>query len=276
LIIALAPIAFLATTPFAILDIPKFLEDTLFEVRHYSTGHAGMEGNSLAWYLQYMWETAGLIFVLSALEIARGLYSRVKEVILLSVFPLVYFAFISSFAVRNDRTFLPLAPFLFLLAASFVVQVLERANRLQSNTLRRLSVLGIVCVLVAGFILPTSRTIADTVQLTAVDGREISREWIDRNIPAGARIALESYSPFVDPNRFSVQGFVRMIDHEPEWYMENGFDYLVFSQGMHGRFYAEPEKYSMETSQYDDLFNRFTLVRKFSDGGYEIRIYKTE
>ena len=67
-----------------------------------------------------------------------------------------------------------------------------------------------------------------------------------------------------------------MIDYEPEWYRQNGFDYLIFSQGMYGRFYAEPERYSMEVAQYDDLFNRFTLTRKFSDGGYEIRIYKAK
>ena len=40
-----------------------------------------------------------------------------KTTSLLSVFPVVYFAFISRFAVRNDRIFLPFIPFLFLSAA---------------------------------------------------------------------------------------------------------------------------------------------------------------
>ena len=69
---------------------------------------------------------------------------------------------------------------------------------------------------------------------------------------------------------------MRIIDHEPEWYIENGFEYLVFSQGMYGRFYLEPERYNMQVSQYDSFFNRFELIMKFIDGDYEIRIYKVK
>jgi hypothetical protein len=73
-----------------------------------------------------------------------------------------------------------------------------------------------------------------------------------------------------------VQGFGRLIDHEPEWYVEKGFDYLVFSQGMYGRFYQNPERYKKEILQYEDFFRRFNLVNVFTDGGYEIRIYKVK
>ena len=54
------------------------------------------------------------------------------------------------------------------------------------------------------------------------------------------------------------------------------FEYLVFSQGMYGRFYNEPEIYSSEVSQYDGFFSRFGLVKMFTDGDYEIRNYKVE
>ena len=55
--------------------------------------------------------------------------------------------------------------------------------------------------------------------------------------------------------------------------IENGFDYLVFGQGMYQRFYREPEKYSVEVAQYDSFFNRFTLLKAFTDGDYEVRVY---
>ncbi len=71
-----------------------------------------------------------------------------------------------------------------------------------------------------------------------------------------------------------MHGFGRMIDHKPEWYIDQGFDYLVFSEGMYGRFYREPERYRSEISQYESLFSRFDLVKVFNDGGYEIRVYK--
>ncbi len=272
----LCGLGFLATTPFALLDFSEFLADLRFESLHYSMGHAGMEGNTLKWYLDYMWRTSGIIYILATLEILRGIYSRSKEVILLSSFPLVYFVFINSFVVRNDRTFLPLTPFLFLLAALFLTYLLNKVNSLQSNVWCKVCTLAIVCLSIAGLIRPTSKTIANTIRLTTVDSRETARIWINSNLPSGARIAIESYSPFVEPKRFSVQGVGRMIDHDPEWYIEQGFDYLVFSHGMYGRFYREPERYRIETSQYDNLFGRFHLMILFTDGGYEVRVYKVE
>jgi len=73
-----------------------------------------------------------------------------------------------------------------------------------------------------------------------------------------------------------VQRFGRMIDHEPGWYIQQNFDYLVFSQGMYGRFYREPERYRNEISQYDNLFRQFNLVMMFTDGGYEVRVYRVK
>jgi 4-amino-4-deoxy-L-arabinose transferase-like glycosyltransferase len=269
-------LGFVASTPFALIDFSEFLADLRFESQHYSTGHAGMEGNTLEWYLSYMWQTAGIIYILGALEILRGAYRRSRKLILLSVFPLAYFIFISSFMVRNDRTFLPLTPFLFLLAASFFVHLLRRIKTFQSKALRRFSSLAIACLLIVGLISPTSKTIANGIRITTVDSRETARVWISDNLPSGARIAIESYSPFVDPSRFSIQGFERLIEHGPEWYVEQDFDYLVFSQGMYGRFYREPERYSIEISQYETLFRRFHLMKFFTDGGYEVRIYRVK
>jgi len=65
-----------------------------------------------------------------------------------------------------------------------------------------------------------------------------------------------------------------MIDNTPEWYINNGFDYLVFSQGMFGRFYREPDKYSHEIALYNSLFDKFNLLYTCNDGGYEIRVYQ--
>jgi hypothetical protein len=274
LALLLCGVGFLATTPYSILDSAKFLTDLRFEAQHYSTGHAGMEGNSLEWYLNYMWNTGGGLYLLAVLGILCGSILRPKETSLLLIFPLVYFAFINSFVVRNDRTFLLLTPFLFLLAAWFLVNLFDKLRTWQTRSLQRLFFTVLVSLAIAALALPISKTIADTRRLTTVNSRETARIWIADNLPPGAKVAIESYSPFVDPSRFSVQGFGRMIEHEPEWYIEQGFDYLVFSQGMYGRFYLEPEIYRSETSQYDNLFGRFNLIKMFTDGGYEVRVYK--
>lgn len=268
----LVPIAFLATTPFAVLDYKKFLEDTLFEVDHYATGHPGMEGNSLVWYLTYAWGTAGLIYLFALLEITRGLYTRSKNTLLLAVFPIVHFIFIVSFTVRNDRTFLPLTPMLFVLSASFVVYILR-------NFLGNRIVIGLFALLaVIGLVQPIMRTYEDGVRITTVDSRMTSMAWIEQNLPVGSKIALEAYTPFVDPDAFFVVPVGVMINHEPQWYVEQKIDYLVFGHGMYGRFYLDPERYKDEIRQYDNLFEyeRFELVQFFNDAGYEVRIYRVD
>lgn len=276
LVLLFCGVGFFATTPFAILDSAKFLADLRYESIHYSTGHPGMEGNTLGWYLDYLWTTGGGLYILAIIEILRGIFIRSKKIILLSVYSLAYFIFICSFIVRNDRTILPLIPFLFLLAASFLVYLLDKANTLKQKKLRRGSIVIIVCLFIAGLTLPISKTITDTIKTTTVNSRETSRVWITNNLPPGAKIAIEPYSPFLNPSQFSIQGFGRIIVHTPEWYVEQGFDYLIFSQGMYGRFYFEPERYGQEIAQYNNLFEKFNPVKIFTDGDFEVRVYKVK
>jgi hypothetical protein len=212
--------------------------------------------------------------LLAVIEIARACLKRHKPVILLSSFPTVYFAFISLFSVRNDRTLLPVTPFLFILASALLIRLYQHTAQLRSRPVRAASTVGLSLITIISLAIPAYNTIADGIRLNTVDSRETAGIWIENNLPPGTKIAIESYTSFVDPTRFAVQGFIQMIDQTPDWYVAQGFEYLVFGQGMFGRFYHEPEKYGAEIEQYDKFFDRFQLVRTFTDGGYEIRIYR--
>ncbi len=271
--VALSGVTFLLINPFVILDYPEFIAGLLHDVRHYSTGHLGMEGNALGYYLNYLWQDQGLVAFLAALEIFRGLYKRSKQTLVIASFPLIYLLFVSGFQVRNTRTLLPLIPFLFLLASSLLVSLLEQ-TRIRQLT-GKLLVFVVVTVLSISLAFGFVNTVKDTIRLTTVDSRETARAWIDHNLPSGSRIAIEAYAPYVDPQRFFVQGIEKMIDQTPNWYTDNGFQYLVFGQWMFGRFYAQPDRYSSQVSQYEELFAAFYLVKRFTDGGYEVRVYST-
>lgn len=273
--IVAAGLTFVVTTPYIFGNAQTVINDILFEGRHYASGHAGMEGDSLAWYLNLMWLTSGVIYGLGAAEIGRGIFSRSRETLLLAVFPVAYFVFIASFPVRNDRTFLPMAPFLFLLAAAFLAHGYDWARASRRAIVRQGAAPILAGLFIASLIQPASVTVAEAARLTTLDSRETARVWIDTHLPAGARIAVESYAPYVDPTRYTVQGFGRLIDHDPAWYVAQDFDYLIFSQGMFGRFYREPAKYPIEFSRYEELFARFEAVATFTDGGYEVRIVQT-
>lgn len=108
------------------------------------------------------------------------------------------------------------------------------------------------------------------------DGRETSRIWIANNLPLGSKIGLESYAPFMEPKNYSLQSSFSMIDHDANWYVENEFDYLVFSQGMYGRYFREPDKYLSQISRYNALFSRFQRMESFTDGDYEVLVYKVQ
>jgi 4-amino-4-deoxy-L-arabinose transferase-like glycosyltransferase len=274
LAILLCVLGFLLTTPYAILDPLPFMEALKFEAQHYATGHAGMDGDTLIWYLNYMWTTGGVLYLLAALGILVGFILRPKETTLLSIFPLAYFVFINSFAVRNGRTFLPSTPYFIILAAGFLVFLHDKLKMLSMTPRRWLSMTLFVLLALGSLAIPLIKTITVTQQLVTLDSRETARLWIDENLPTGSKIALEAYSPFVEPSRFTVLGLDRIIEHDPAWYLEQGIDYLVFSQGMYGRFFAEPQRYPDETSQYEAFFERFQLVKLFTDGDFEVRLHQ--
>lgn len=271
--LVLSGLAFLMTTPFAILELPEFLADLQVVAGHYSTGHPGMEGDTLQWYLLSLWRTTGPLFLIASVATLYGIVTRSREMVLIAVFPLVYFLFISRFVVRNDRTLLPLTPSLFLLASSLLVLLIKLVAKLRSRPWAATLAFVLSATLIASLAISAGPLISFIDRLNTVDSRETARQWIDNSLPPGATVAIEPYAPFVDPSRFQVQGLGSMIDHSPDWYIEQGFEYLVFGEGMFGRFYREPEKYETEISEYDGLFDQFELLRLFTDGGYEVRIY---
>lgn len=268
---AACAVAFAVTTPYIFGDPAKVVNDILREGRHYASGHAGMEGDTVAWYIGYLWQTEGLVSVLMVIEILRGLYRKSERTLFLAAYPIVYFVFISTFVVRNDRTLLPLLPFGFLLAASLITGA---AKHLMAQPRSRLGIAGLIILVGLALGAPLSRAYTMTAAIAAVDSRETARIWIRDNLPAQSRIAFEAYSPYVDPKRFDVRPVGRIIDHPASWYVENGVEYAVFGMWMFSRFYADPDRYPSEVAQYDMFFNTFELVRRFNDGGYEVRIYR--
>ncbi|MCL4394237.1 MAG: glycosyltransferase family 39 protein [Chloroflexi bacterium] len=267
--------AFVVASPFALLDFSHFWDGVLFQANSYTVeGHAGQEGGALAWYVNFLWQTEGPVVLLAALSIVIAAFRRNSHLIVLASFPVLYFAFVSQLLIRNDRTILLVIPFLCVQAAELVVSALVELKRRQPLPTAAIATVGVaVAALLA---VPNAQTAyASDMRLLQADSRETARVWIEHNLPAGTRIAEESYSPYVDTEKYVVQGVSSITDHSPNWYAANGFEYLVFSQGMYGRFFADPQLYSESIDKYDEFFSSLALVKQFDDNGYEIRVYKT-
>ncbi len=267
-----AMLAFLVTTPFSILDFQRFGNDLLYEIQHYRSGHPGMEGNALQWYLSYLWRIEGISGIIALLGILLGIGRRSKNTIFLSVFPVAYFALISTLTVRNDRTLVPILPFLFLLASDMLLDTWHRVRQLKAPKIASAAVVAVAVLMVA---LPSWNTLQDGLRLTRLNqSRSAARNWLAETISPGSSLAVEAYSPYVDPSKYAVEGVLRIIDHPQNWYVRNGFDYLVFSKAMFGVFYQDPQKYASEVNQYNAFFDAFQPVAALDDGFQEIHIYR--
>ncbi len=268
-------VTFFATSPYVLLDFPLFQAGFGFEVYSQGIGgHAGTEGNTFRWYLNFLATSEGAIALAALAQAVRILWTRTKEGLFLLAFPLTYFLFINQFIVRNDRTILPMLPFVHLLAAIFLVDLAAWiANRARLPRRAALAVSLALAALMA--FVPATQTLAANTRLMQADARDSARVWLVANLPAGTRIATEAYTPYLDTRQYVLYGIDALVDREPDWYAEQGFEYLVASSGMYGRFYAEPERYAEWIDQYDQIFDRYPGIKRFSENGYEIRVFKT-
>jgi 4-amino-4-deoxy-L-arabinose transferase-like glycosyltransferase len=272
--LGLSIVAFILTTPYAILDFERFKEAVQFERLHYSvTGHPGARSKPFIGYLSYMWRTEGVVTLVALAGIITGFCRRSKETILLSAFPLAYFAFVGQMVTQTNRTLLPMLAFLFLLASIFLVETYEWFN-IQQGRYRNALIVGMMITAVAALIMPFVNTVIMTVDATLPDSRENARVWIDENLPAGTKIVIEGYTAFIDPEKFEVKGLDRIVDKKYDWYVKEGYKYLVFSTQMYERYFNEKEKYSERVTAYTDFFSKLQLVKSFDDGHTKVMVYK--
>jgi hypothetical protein len=270
----LAVAVFFLTTPFAILDSEKFLHDLRADAEHYATAHFGMEGDAFTWYVDYLWSVEGLIVLPAIVAMLRGVIARSKSLLMLSVFPVIYFIFISTFVVRNDRTVLPLLPFTALLGSSMLFYLFGLVWP-PNTTIRKVAAGAVALVVAVCALYPLWQTVERTREgQSGVASRDAARDWIEGNLSPGSHIAVEAYGPVIDDTRFKVAWVGRVTEFSAAQYAEQGVEYVVASGGIFNRFYREPDRYPGDVQQYDTLFAELEPVRTFQEQVYEIRVYK--
>ena len=271
-----AGLTFLAVTPYAVLDANKFIADTQFHMDYYSAAnHPGMEGNTLEFYLTYLLQTQGLLAFAGLFMALPYLTSGNRKGLILAAFAVPYVVYVSSLRIRNDRTILIVLPVLLIMAADGAIR-LWRWFSTRSGWRRFVGRAALVTSIAISIGYLGLQTVELNVSLTAPDGREYARRWIEANVSPGMRIAAESYAPFIDPQQYAVSYFNGLRLNSPEWYVAQGYDLLVFSSGSYQRFYQYPDLYPAEIAQYDALFARFPVVAEFDQNGITIRILKVK
>jgi 4-amino-4-deoxy-L-arabinose transferase-like glycosyltransferase len=261
---ACAVLAFLTTTPYALLDRPAFFKGLQFERKHYATGHAGMDGNAPLFYGGYLATHEGVLVALALIAVvAVAICDRQRRriAVVLGSFPALYGAVVAMQSVRNDRTIMLVLPPLAVLAALAIEPLvttwahIHRAGGLAAAG-------AAVAVLVVGAVVRLPYPPPSTWNA--------AQRWLDDRTPSGSTVLIEPYDPWLNPARYEVIPCGRVVDCPPP---RGG--YVVASEGMYGRFTEEPKSYPADAAAYQRLFREFPQVAIFDDQkGPIIRIFK--
>ena len=195
--IALVAISFVAAFPYALLDLPGFLNGLAFEVRHYASGHAGQDGETglakLDYYSDVLVRDFGFVG-LAAATLGIAWMGRLdwRKLLVFVSFPAILIVVLSTQRVEFARNVLPL---FFVVAvgvgvgicmlANWIAAMVER-HRHEFGSAARLALAPMMLVFALHVPLASAPD-----QWTAVpESRREAIAWIIRNVPKDRTIIV--------------------------------------------------------------------------------------
>jgi hypothetical protein len=257
-------VAFCATSPYFLVHLHQAVSDAYDVQKLARQGWLGFEHDHVApiAFLDRLWEGLGPALLVCGLGLVLAVARRSRTDAILASFTLVYFIDLCTLGAHFDRYVLPLVPALGALAG--------RVRSLAPVTLLLL-------------VVPLTWAIRDDRRLTKTDTRVVAHDWVERHLPRGARIAVDSsLTPFdgfrvlklrlplpeeghADPNR----DLTRLRN--------SGYRYAVVTGAIADRVLAARKYYPKETAFYEDLSTltkRLLYVRADGLNGPWVAVYR--
>ena len=257
-------LGFFGGNPFALGNLPAFLSDLATVLHHYGTQHPGFEGKgNWRWYPGVFLTSADAPWVVvGTLGLLGLLLKEWKKGVLLIAFPVIYYVLVSRFIVRFERNMVPLLPFL-AMGGGWLID--KGADLLARHFKRSQLLSGIVAAAGVALLicLPLVASISFDRVLAQTDHRELAGRWVEENIAEGSKIAIEHYSIPFDYDRYQVEDIIRASDHGFDWYLQEGFDFLILSDGVWEILRREPEIYADKLDTLAEITDSSVLVTEF-------------
>jgi 4-amino-4-deoxy-L-arabinose transferase-like glycosyltransferase len=274
--------AFLVAAPYTLIDLPTFLNQFARLSAEYRTAAAFDDPVWLIYlkHLRNALQWPGSIIVASG--VALGLYKvaagpdRAKWV-LVTLFPLIYFRFISNQTLFFGRYLLPLLPFLSLLGAAAIVALVRRLGRTRVAPVVRNAVIVALTIVAIGP--PAYTSIRFNANAAKVWTTEQAYAWLMKEVPVGSRVTLESRQILL-PATYHATYLPQLRLRPFEHFVAGDVDYLVASSQCYGPYFEKdgPQKYPAEYADYMRIFNQTQEVARFTPSaehpGPELRILK--
>jgi hypothetical protein len=251
--VALAVVAFVATSPFVVVDGRSTWSALRRISREHRRGWLGYEHDHWAGvaFAGHLWHALGpvLVVAFAALVVALVLRESRADVVLPS-FVLAYYASLLPVHSHFPRYVLPLVPALGTLAGRF-------------RALAPVTMLLLV--------IPFAWSVRDDVRLTRTDTRIVAARWIAAHIPSGSEIAAESSTAIpagyrVVPIPLPLPGEdARVSLHGSRWVVVSGAvaDRILRAQDVYPQrsaFYAQLPKAVFRVVAHDGLAGPWVAV----------------
>jgi 4-amino-4-deoxy-L-arabinose transferase-like glycosyltransferase len=279
-------LAFLATSPYVLLDFEAASTDILHELAHYAGGHLGQTGNSFFWYLGYAWQDNPFYLILGIPGLALAAWRARRAALPVALLAGIYYWLIGRQTVHFGRNALPLLVLTMVgvgaAAEALAVWLPERARGWKlGRGAWRFAPLVLALALIP--LLPSLLSLPALLAPPRPSGKALAQAWFDDafDMQVGRRyiskrggrplqFVAESYTVYLDPSRVNVEYVSSMtgIQREgsgqmirgPEDLIAQGYDVALLGSGMFHRFYDNPDAFPAQVALYDALLGSETLA----------------
>jgi 4-amino-4-deoxy-L-arabinose transferase-like glycosyltransferase len=255
---------FLMGTPYAVLDLPKFLDDYARLAAVFAQSRGGEAGWQL--YLKYLSQSLGRVgLALSALGLLLSMRTVVSgasrwRALMLVAFVVVYFKVMATSYQIYGRYTLPLLPFAALLAAVGATAVIEVLRRRVPARGQAVSVAAVVCLLLMP---PTVRTIGYDRGLNRETTVDLAYRWIGGHLPPGAVIVSETYPVMLTSTRYRFTNLKPLSGRTYGEYLGSGVNYVLVSAAGYDIALASRARYENAYAAYTSVFMSAHEVASF-------------
>lgn len=257
--------AFLAGTPYALLDLPKFLNDYARLAAIFARTRGGEPGWSI--YLKHLrgsMATPALVLAAIGIVIAAARAAvapaRARWAVLL-VFPLVYFEVMATSYQIYGRYTLPLLPFT---CAFTAIAIVTLGSALWAVPMPRPVALATAAALIVGSAMtPAATSIAFDRDLGRVSTVDQAYRWIRGHVDAGAKVVIETRVLLLPPRNPS-ENLRSLVERDYQYYVDEHVAYLVASSDGYDTLFTNPSAPAPGLDNYRALLAHTTEVASFT------------
>ena len=225
-------VAFFVTTPFALIDLPAFLNGFGTQAAAFTARQPSAEASWLI-YAKHLrmalgWPASALTVVGLGLAARRSFVgpARVRWVLLL-VFPAVYFYLITGWSFMFARYALPMVPFLTIWAAIATMGAIELMYRARIRPAVRATA---VAVVVLAALIPATIVSVMWVRGHGVETTQaLAWTWIKKSVWPTSVIVSEARGLDLPPELYRAEIVWSVAGRDPEAMASAGVEWIVLS-----------------------------------------------